>query len=159
MIFRGSNETRNIYRGRLGIIGLNQFVNVTVSDKELLKIEVIDKDINREEPLILKAAEDKLIPRIIEHQSISVDGITGATGSSNGIKAATEDALKKALLAAGTDESAIKNFYKTTAKKTDTTETINVDVLVVGMGGAGRALQQAQQKLKRLRVSLLVCLQ
>lgn len=133
-------------------------VNVTVSDKELLKIEVIDKDINREEPLILKAAEDKLIPRIIEHQSISVDGITGATGSSNGIKAATEDALKKALLAAGTDESAIKNFYKTTAKKTDTTETINVDVLVVGMGGAGCAAATSAaeaQKAAGVPVSVL----
>ncbi len=49
----------------------------------------------------MKAAEDLMIPRMIENQSVAVDSIIGATGVRAGIKSATEDALKKALAAGG----------------------------------------------------------
>lgn len=110
-------------------------VTVTVSETKIEKIEVGD---NAETFPFVKAAADKIIPRMIENQSVKIDSITGATGSSTGIKLATEAAVKEALAAAGTDENAIQNFYNTPAKSVEK-ETIDVDVLVVGMGGSGSA--------------------
>lgn len=109
-------------------------VTVTVSETEILSIEVSEE--NGETFPFLQAAIDKLIPRIVENQSVSVDSITGATSSSNGIKKGTEEAILLALEAAGTDKSAIQNFYVTPEKSTEKVE-IEVDVLVVGMGGSG----------------------
>lgn len=117
-------------------------VKIEVSDSELLSVEVIERELNREEPVIMKAAEDLMIPRMIQNQSVAVDSITGATGVSAGIKSATEDALKKALAAGGSDASAIKNFYNAPAY-TDEEITLDVDVVVCGMGGAGCAAAMA----------------
>lgn len=111
-------------------------VTVTVSETAIESIEVSDD--NAETYPFLKAAKDKLIPRMLENQSVKIDSITGCTGSSTGIKLATEAALKEALAAAGTDEAAIKNFYNVPAKSTEKV-TMDVDVLVVGMGGSGAA--------------------
>ena len=113
-------------------------VKIEVDETSLLSVEVIERELNREEPLIMKAAEDRMIPRMIENQSVTVDSICGATSVSAGIKAATEDALKKALAAGGADESAIKRFYVDPVY-TDATETLDYDVVVCGMGGAGCA--------------------
>ena len=110
-------------------------VAVTVSETAIESIEVKD---NAETYPFLEAAKEKMIPRIIESQSISVDTITGVTGSSTGIKLGVEAALKEALVAGGSEESAIANFEKEIKKSTET-ETIDVDVLVVGLGGSGTA--------------------
>lgn len=110
-------------------------VAVTVSETAIESIEVKD---NAETYPFLEAAKEKMIPRIIESQSISVDTITGVTGSSTGIKLGVEAALKEALAAGGSEESAIANFEKEIKKSTET-ETIDVDVLVVGLGGSGTA--------------------
>lgn len=96
-------------------------VEVTVSEDIIETIEVTD---NAETYPFLQAAKDKLIPRIIDNQSVKVDAIVGCTGSSSGIKLATEAALKEALAKAGIDESAIET-----------------EVLVVGMGGSGSAAE------------------
>jgi uncharacterized protein with FMN-binding domain len=44
----------------------------------------------------MTAAQSQIIPVMIEKQSADVDVIAGATGSSDGIKAAVKDALNKA---------------------------------------------------------------
>ena len=116
-----------------GIIG-QLSMNVTVDENQIVSIEVNDH--NRDTITIFNAAVDKLIPRILEAQSLDVDGITGATGSSNGIKAAVADALTQALAAAGTDSSALKNFYTPVEKKSEAKE-LSADIVVVGMGSAG----------------------
>lgn len=113
-------------------------VKIEVDETSLLSIEVIEKGLNREEPLILKAAEDLLIPRIVESQSLDVEAITGATSVSNGIKAATEDALKKAIRAAGSDASAVEHFHVAVRPEEATVE-LEYDAVVCGMGGAGSA--------------------
>lgn len=112
-------------------------VEVTVSEDIIETIEVTD---NAETYPFLQAAKDKLIPRIIDNQSVKVDAIVGCTGSSSGIKLATEAALKEALAKAGIDESAIENFY-TLPEKSTKQETIKTEVLVVGMGGSGSAAE------------------
>ena len=132
-------------------------VAITVSETKLLTIQVIDKGLNREEPLILKAAEDLLIPRMIDKQSVTVDSITGATASSSGIKLATKDALIKALKAGGSDESAVKNFYKD-SEKVNRTVNLNYKVVVTSLGGAGCAAAMSvaeQMRAKGMPVSVL----
>ncbi len=113
-------------------------VKIEVDDTSLQSVEVYDKTLNREEPLIMKAAEDLLIPRIIDNQSVAVDSITGATSVSAGIRGATEDALKKALKAGGASETAIHNFLGT-VEKAGGEETLDYDIVVCGLGGAGSA--------------------
>lgn len=113
-------------------------VKIEVDETTLKSVEVIEKGLNREEPLLLKTAENFLIPRIIENQSVDIDTITGATGVSNGIEAATEDALKKALVAGGSTSRTVNNFHVTLANDKKS-ETLTYDVVVCGLGGAGSA--------------------
>ena len=47
--------------------------------------------------VILQSVIDKMIPRMIENQSVAVDSITGATVSSNAVKLATQNALVEAV--------------------------------------------------------------
>lgn len=75
-------------------------------------------------------AEELLIPRILEAQSLGVDSITGATGSSAGIKSAVAAAID----AAGGNG----NDWYTEVEKTDATVILkDYDVIVVGLGGSG----------------------
>lgn len=113
-------------------------VTITVSETNILTIDVAINSAAETEHL-LQTAIDLMCPRIIEHNSLSVDGISGATTSSNGIKAAIADAVAQALEAAGTPANAIRNFYGDLNLVPGETETIDVDVLVVGMGGTGSA--------------------
>ncbi|NTW72697.1 MAG: FAD-dependent oxidoreductase [Eubacteriaceae bacterium] len=72
----------------------------------------------------------KLLPnRIIAAQSLSIDGITGATASSNGAILA----IKNAITEAGQDP---EGFDREVAKSTKK-ETYNCDVVVVGGGTSG----------------------
>ncbi len=110
-------------------------VEVTIANNAFSAIKVVG---GNDTAPILQSALDLLVPRMIEAQSVALDAVTGATSSSNGIKAATEDCLLQAIRAAGGDEAAIKNFYAEPAKKAETV-TLDTDVLVVGMGGSGIA--------------------
>ena len=75
-------------------------------------------------------AEELLIPRIIENQSLAVDSISGATTSSNGIKGCVANAID----AAGGNSA---DWYAEVAKKSETVKVEGYDVIVVGMGGSG----------------------
>lgn len=129
-------------------------VDVTITDYAVTKIEVGE---NKENVGILKSVIDLLIPRIIERQSVDVDAICGATASSNAVKRAVEDCMEQALKAAGTDVSAMDYFHKDYVPE-KSEETVDVDVLVVGMGGSGSAAAMmavdTQQKLGK-EVSVL----
>ena len=112
-------------------------VTVTVTEDRIQAIEV-DTEHTSDMYIILKTAVDNLIPRMIANQSVTVDSVTGATVSSNAIKHATELALQDALAAAGTDASAIENFYVDLPQSGAVVE-LETEVLVIGMGGAGTA--------------------
>ena len=116
-------------------------VTVDINENKIRTIEV-DFEHNSDMQIILQAAIDKLIPRMIEHQSVSIDAICGATVSSNAIKRATEDCVVQALVAGGSDPSAIENFYVALPQTGETVE-LETEVLVVGMGGAGSAAAAA----------------
>ena len=122
-------------------------VTITVSETNILTIDVAVKAAAETEHLI-QTAIDLMLPRIIESNSLSVDAITGATTSSNGIKAAIADALTQALEAAGTPVAALQNFYGTLERTPDETQTLDVDVLVVGMGGTGASAAMRAAELQ-----------
>lgn len=130
--------------------GLN--VSVTVSETEILSIEV-DQENTSDTPTVLQAAVDLLIPRMLEYQSTSIDAVTGATASSNAIKQATETALTEALAAGGSEAAALENFH-VSMEKVDKTETLETDILVIGMGGSGTsaALSAAETGAKVLAI-------
>ncbi len=104
-------------------------VEVTLKDN---KIDAITVGENGETAEILQTAIDRLIPRIIENQTLGVDSISGATVSSNAIK----DAVAQAIDANGGDST---QWYTPVEKKTDTVKMDGYDVIVVGLGGSGMA--------------------
>lgn len=87
-------------------------------------------------PPMLDTVEKTLFPRIIEAQSVGVDAASGATVTSNAVKAAVTDCLTQALVAAGCDASAISAF-KAVPEKKGGAEELSTQVLVIGMGGSG----------------------
>jgi fumarate reductase flavoprotein subunit len=115
--------------------GLN--VSVTVDENKIVSIDV-DTENTSDTPTVLQSAIDRLIPRMVEYQSLSIDAVTGATASSNAIKSAAEQAVTEALEAGGSDASAIENFY-VSIPQSDKEEVLNTDILVIGMGGSGTA--------------------
>ncbi len=80
-------------------------------------------------------------PAILKAQSIGVDSVTGATGSSTGIKNAVRDALTQAYMAAGSSEteaeSAINSLFMASSVKGERLVELDTDVVVVGAGAAG----------------------
>ena len=77
-------------------------------------------------------AAEELPGRIYETQSLMVDGVSGATITSDAIK----DAVRAALLSGGFDPTVyeVEAHYQAEALRYDVTE---ADVIVVGAGGAG----------------------
>ena len=124
-------------------------VKIVVDETSLLSVEVIEKEMSREEPNILKVAETRMVPRMVEAQSLAVDSVTGATGSCAGIKLAVRDALVKALVAGGSPEDAVAAF-DVAVEKAGGSKSLSYDVVVCGMGGAGcaaaMAVAESQQK-------------
>ena len=130
-------------------------LQVTVDETGILEIET--EDSGRETITIYTSAFERMAPRIIENQSLSVDAVTGATGSSNGIKAAVADALTQALQAGGSDAQALEAFYREIPRSAEKVER-ETDVLVVGMGSGGcaAAMSAAEaQQAAGLPVSVL----
>lgn len=120
-------------------------VTVTVDETSIQDIEF---DGNLDSVAMIRAVNTYLLPRIVENQSVGVDAITGATATSNAVLTAARDCLEQALVAGGSSAAAITSFL-TPEPKVEAQETIDVDVLVVGMGAAGisaaTAAAEAQQ--------------
>lgn len=110
-------------------------VSVTVDETSILDIQV---DGNRDSVAMVRSVNTYMVPRMLEYQSVAVDTISGATATSAAVKAAAADALTQALVAGGSQASALSAFQKE-EPRTGGSETIDVDVLVVGMGGSGCA--------------------
>lgn len=103
-------------------------VSVTVDEKLITDISIESLETEG----IGSVAVEKVPERIIEHQSLAVDGITGATASSAVVKAA----VGKAIDEAGGNAQEWKD--RVVEKNTDPIEE-TADVIVVGGGGAGLA--------------------
>jgi succinate dehydrogenase/fumarate reductase flavoprotein subunit/uncharacterized protein with FMN-binding domain len=113
-------------------------VEVTIADNEIAAIEVVDS--GGETEAILRTVTERMVPRILEHQSLSVDAISGATASSSGVRTA----VNNAIVDAGGDPV---NWYRTIEKSDEVITLEGYDVIVVGLGGSGTAayLSAAEQ--------------
>lgn len=116
-------------------------VSVTVKDNKVTRIEVGP---NKETVGIGAVAGPKVAQRILDVQSLAVDGVSGATVTSNAVKKATREAITQAGLN-------LKDWDKKPTQKAALKEkTITTDVLILGGGGAGMisAINASDQGVK-----------
>lgn len=114
--------------GKYGVIK----VEVTIQGGKIKEIKTLE---HSETPGLSDPVFEKLYKSIVDKQTTEVDAVSGGTITSDGIKQAVADALSKALKAGavvtkpadttGTTEAAVQN------------QDVEVDVLVIGAGGAG----------------------
>ena len=102
-------------------------VDVTIEGGAIADITVTS---HTETDNIGTVAVEQMPQRIVEAQSTAVDGLSGATFTSNGIKRAVESALS---------EAGIEGFNAKPERVTGQSYEIEADVVVVGGGGAGLA--------------------
>ena len=105
-------------------------VQVVADANTIYSVEILKQN---ETQGIGSVAVEQLPGRIVESNSIMVDGITGATVTSTAIKTAIREALTKGGL-----DPAVFEVEQLAAEPVEKTEvTLECDVLVVGAGGAG----------------------
>lgn len=104
-------------------------VEVKTSKNKIEKVKVIK---NTDTPIISESAAKKVPEQIVKYQSLRVDGVSGATGTSRALTSAVRNALKNS----GADLKELNKKPVIEAKKL-VKETQNKDVVVVGAGGAG----------------------
>ena len=134
-----------VYEG--SSIGMQGTVTVamTVEDGVIKNVELTEC---HETANIAGVAMERLPQLMVEHQTTTLDAVTGATLASNAIMRAAANAAK----AAGLDADALKaNAYSEPAGED---EVWDADVLVVGGGGAGlsAAISAAQGGAKVILV-------
>lgn len=120
-------------------------VSMTVEDGKIVAVELTEC---HETPGVCAVAMERLPQLIVEHQTTTLDAVTGATLCSGAILRAAADAAKNA----GLDADALKaNAWSEPAGED---EVWDADVLVVGGGGAGfaSAITAAQQGAKVILV-------
>ena len=125
----GSGSTASgVFEG--SSVGMQGTVTVamTVEEGKITNVELTEC---HETPSIASVAMERLPQQMVEHQTTTLDAVTGATLASNAIMRAASAAAE----AAGLDMDQLKaNAYSEPAGEDETWET---DVLVVGGGGAG----------------------
>ena len=95
------------------------------------KITIVELTEISETPSVASVAMERIPQQIVEHQTTTLDTVTGATFASNAIMRAASEAAK----AAGLDMDKLEaNAYHAEAGKDEVWDT---DLLVVGAGGAG----------------------
>jgi len=129
--------------------GLESDVKVTVSIDQSGTIKNIVADASGETPELGGVAGPQVAKSIVERQSLDVDGMTGATETSDAVKQAT----KAALLKAGADiDKYSGGAAKNAAPVADEEKTVDVVVMGGGTSGTAAALAAVEQGAKVLVV-------
>ncbi len=111
------------------------------------KITAIELDVAEETADIGGAAKDELIEQILKAQSADIDGVTGATVTTNAVKDCLDQCIAQATGTAApvTETEAVNNNEEDWLGEApeindgDVEETIDTEVVVVGCGVAGVA--------------------
>ncbi len=103
-------------------------VSSTFKDGKITEIKVLE---HKESEYIGQGAVDIIPSRIVEEQSVLVDAVAGATGTSSAIK----EAVALAIEEAGLELASFKKTPQVKLAGDDIEKT--TDVLVIGGGGAG----------------------
>ncbi len=111
-------------------------VKVAVADGKITDIDYSD---NLETIGVGKVALDKVAAKILDKQTVGVDGVSGATISSMALKNAVKDCLTQAGL---TDKSYTAEVHDEDTVK----DKYTADVVVIGGGGAGLAAAIAAEQ-------------
>ncbi len=93
--------------------GIPVTVTVVLSEDTIDAVRIEDGHL--ETALMARAAEEAFIPRLIEQQSIAVDGATGATMTSSAVRLAVEACLRESYAAAGVGPEAVVPWLAATA--------------------------------------------
>lgn len=104
-------------------------LEVEVDENSILNVIVVEHD---ETQGVGSNAIDKLPSLIVEHQSLAVEAISGATVTSDALVKAVEMALVEA-------GASSEDLYTEIKDETVTLEDTTTDIVVVGAGGAGMA--------------------
>lgn len=114
-------------------------IEITVDVNSIKSLKVLE---HKETKGVSDAAISMVPERIVMDQSLAVDGISGATLSSNAIKAATEECLVRA----GGDLTALMVVKKKEASEPKTLVEESADVVIIGGGGAGMSAAYSAAK-------------
>ncbi|XBS71361.1 FMN-binding protein [Acerihabitans sp. KWT182] len=129
--------------------GLESDVKVTVTLDGAGKIQNVVAQAPGETPELGGVAAPQVAKSIVDHQSLDVDGMTGATETSDAVK----KAAKEALLKAGADIGKYTSTSdKTAAPVADEEKTVDVAVMGGGTSGTAAALAAAEKGAKVLVV-------
>ena len=101
-------------------------VAVTIEGGKIASVEIVN---NAETPEIAGTVFEKFPAMIVEHQTLKIDAVSGATNTSNAVLNAVADCIKQA----GGKFEDFQNEIVVTAK----TITKEADVVIVGAGAAG----------------------
>ncbi|MDD3369908.1 MAG: flavocytochrome c [Lachnospiraceae bacterium] len=119
------------YTGSATGFGGEIVADVTIADGVITDIQVTG---DSETEGLGSVAVEKIPEKVLAAQSLNVDAISGATVSTNAVILAITNALGEAGVSADALNSTTGAATETAAK---TEETIDVDVVVIGAGGAG----------------------
>lgn len=120
-------------------------LQITVKDNAISAIEVKEYG---DTPAIGGMAFDILSQKVVEHQSLGVDAVTGATVSSAGFLAAAADAIAQA----GGDPLAWQNREVKKRAAVSTEMTTQIVVIGAGIAGLSAAVEAANQGAKVILV-------
>lgn len=112
--------------------GKESDVKVTLGVDKAGKITHLAVDASGETPELGGVAGPQVGQAILEKQSLNVDGMTGATETSNAVKKAAEAALQQS----GAD---LSRYQQSVAKVAGENQEMTTDVVVVGGGASGTA--------------------
>lgn len=115
------------------VTGHNAPITLTVTIQKGKITGVTTKDL--ESRGVGKVALSKKSQEVIEHQSLGIDTMSGATITSMALLSGIEECLEKA----GATEKELEGWNKNVIKHPTTPLTVQTDVVIVGGGGTGLA--------------------
>ncbi len=135
----GLTFTPGTYEASAKGIGGDVKVTMTFDEKSITDVQI---DVSSETPDVGGKIGDQMASAILQAQSADVDGVTGATVTSDAIKTAAADCISQA---SGTTvqltekEPEVSDWLGTAPEiaESDITETLDTEVLVVGCGTGG----------------------
>ena len=116
-----------IFEGRGNGLKSEIVVNVKIEDSKIVDIHIVEED---DTVFIADKVYEQLPKKIIEHQSVGVDMVSGATFTSMGVLTAVENALESAKIDIASFKDKINFDF-------EPAEGQEYDVVIVGGGAAG----------------------